>query len=71
MDGVGEDGQNIERGGWKQHTAVVGLVGIFLSFFELGGELFRLFFCALVALVGSAFGAEGVFGHGGWAYWGV
>lgn len=74
MDGVGEDwkirkGEEEGNAVVEQHTAVVGLVGILLSFFELGGELFGLFFFGLVALVGSAFGAEGVFGHGGWTFW--
>lgn len=37
-------------------------MGVFLSFLEFLGEVLGFFFGGLVALVGAAFGAEGIFG---------
>jgi hypothetical protein len=60
-------------GNEKKHTRVVGLVGVFFAFFELGGEVLSFLFFGLVALVAGAFGAdEADAGHFGWMdrwYW--
>ena len=48
-------------------TRVVGLVGVFFAFFELGREVLGFLFFGLVALVAGTFGAECAdAGHFGW-----